>query len=322
MIINSKIDTTVNQLAIPECPEKQKVRLSYNSYLKHIEVYPCCAYEIYINKPMGIITKEDIVNNKLFETLLKIKKQYNEKHPNNIKLLPLCNNIVQLKQKPYRIDNDILNPIFSCDFTKYNTINSVNVSIQHTCNLNCIMCGYDHKIDKEADELYFLVLEQIKNHNLKFIELTQEGEPFFYKERTLKYLESLTLNDCQIVYIISNITMLNDDDIKRLQKINSTIKIHLTASIDGMTKETYEKIRKNANFEKAMHNILALINCGVLKSINFVVFDINQEEIPLALSFCEKYKIRCNLLPLEQKHEEYRKIINDYRSKFYKNRIQ
>lgn len=306
MLIKNKTN-----LIIPECPDKYMIRITYTQ--GQFRIYPCCAYELYDPKNFyGILTKEDILNKNVYNKILISKREYNRNNKALKQLQPLCNNIVQLQNYPYRI-NGALNKNYLCDFNKYDRFDSINVSIQHTCNLNCIMCNYKHEPNSEIDELYFLILEQLRGYNLKTIQLTQEGEPFYYKKRTLDYLQSLTTNDCQTVFIISNITLLNDEDIETLS--NLKVKIHLIASIDGVTEETYKKIRRNNLFNKVMHNAELLIQHKILKSINFVVQELNTTEIPLIIEYCRMHNIKCNLLPLENENEKYREIINDYTQK-------
>lgn len=308
--------TNNNKKIIPNCEDKKFIRISY--YNNQFAIYPCCPYEMNERtKPYGILTKEDILNNNVFEKILFCKQEYGKNNPEVKQLYPGCDTIFYPQTPPYIINNHI-NPQYYCDFHLNKEIDTVNVSITQTCNLNCKMCGYDHSPNKEIDELYFKILEQLKGHNLKTIQLTQEGEPFFYKSRTINYLKSLHNNDCKNVFIVSNLTLLNENDIIDLHNIiiNNNIKIIMHASIDGMTESTYKKIRRNNLFDKVIHNAELLIENKILKCINFVVQDDNIAEIPLVIEYCKMHSINCSLLPEGSQRWKYEPIINEYKQKF------
>lgn len=185
-----------------------------------------------------------------------------------------------------------------CDYEKFK-INFITVAIQYQCNLKCIMCTHGvssiyNNLDAELyKRTYFNTLYNIKNMKLDTIELTQRGEPFFYKKETFDYIRSLTLNDCKKLHIITNATMLNSDDIYELYNISKTnhIIIALAVSCSGITAETYKTIHKNNNFEKVVNNIKLLNNLGMLYSINYVIQEENYYELDLIKDFWKAYNI-------------------------------
>lgn len=163
-------------------------------------------------------------------------------------------------------------------------IDTISVSTSTACNLNCIMCNYKkYKYNKLADkDIYFTILNKIKNNHLKTIGLTMEGEPFFYKNDTIEYIKSLSRNDCEYLYIISNLTLLNKADIILLNNIKNTNKINILfeVSIDGITEETYRKIRNNNKFKQIVDNTILLNKFNMLDKINFVAQPENLHELP------------------------------------------
>lgn len=182
-----------------------------------------------------------------------------------------------------------------CDYSN-DEITSIEVATSYTCNLNCIMCGFRNftkDIDLSSDkELYFHILNNIKGHHLETLTLTTEGEPFFYKKETLEYLKSLTLNDTKNVFIISNLTLLNEADIDLLKDINDKgVKINIMASVDAITAETYKKIRRNDNFNKVIDNVKLLNKYGLLNSINYVIMIENLHELDFLYDFYKNINI-------------------------------
>lgn len=167
-------------------------------------------------------------------------------------------------------------------------LKNITVSLQKRCNLSCIMC--DNSINFEDDvfhKLYFKTLYKIKNNNLNEIRFTEEGEPFFYKKEMFDYLDSLTINDCKSVKIVTNLTLLNDDDIYHLNELKnkSCIKYNFMFSIDAITEETYKKIRKNNLFDKVIHNAKIMISLGFNCIIHFVIMLENLHELSFYKEF-------------------------------------
>ena len=227
-------------------------------------VYQCCAnYEIKAN--VGYLTEDDILNNQVFD---KLSNMYAKPK----KVTQLCDKFMH-KEYPKDSSKKV------CISDK---IENICVSIVNYCNLSCIMCHNNflkYTVNTRLKELYFLLLEQIKNHNLDFIELTVSGEPFYYKKETFEYLNSLTTKDCKQIKIISNLTLLNDEDIEKLAEIKERINITFFASIDSINEETYKKIRKNNSFKKVMHNLDKLVEKHIITGVNSVIMKENLDEL-------------------------------------------
>lgn len=130
------------------------------------------------------------------------------------------------------------------------------------CNLRCVMCpGHSKKDDQymtkeEAEKLLFLTdIEQVPHFGAtKFMDLTS-GEPLLnpdivfilqmFKER---YPQS-------IAYFGTNATHSVSGKIKEaIQSVDS-----LYISIDGATKETFEDIRRGANFNEVITHIKEIV---------------------------------------------------------------
>lgn len=252
-----------------------RLTLDWSDYNK-INLIRCCY------KPNEIIkqyTIDDVINSENFVDEIK-----------NLACQRMSNH--DYKIYDYCKTNDKI-----CDW--YNDeIDTITISTSTRCNLNCIMCNYKEKYNTNDKFVYFTLLNKIKNNHLKTIELTFEGEPFYYKEDTFNYIRSLTINDCQCLYIISNLTMLSENDIIELNNISNltNVKILFSVSIDGITEETYKKIRKNNLFNKVINNTVLLKNYNMLDKINFVVQEENLHELDMVFDFWKTYNINKDFL--------------------------
>lgn len=168
-----------------------------------------------------------------------------------------------------------------------------NISVAHiSCNLNCAMCKDEKYFSKEEIEKYYQILESIKGNNLEYIMLTNRGEPFLYKKRCLKFLESLTEKDCKIVQMITNATLLNRSDIDRLAALN--VRPLVMVSCDGITYDTYKSIRRNNFFDTVIDNIQYMAEKKILNVINIVVSNSNLHELCEMPPFFEKLGVPLN----------------------------
>ena len=134
----------------------------------------------------------------------------------------------------------------------------VTVSLSHLCNIDCHNCFFKNKhIEQPGDKaIYFDTLYKIKGHQLDTIEFTDQGEPFVYYEDIIKYLKTLSINDTINVRFFTNGTLLSNEKLNELKKISldTGINYRFAFSIDGITKESFEAVRKGANFETVMNN--------------------------------------------------------------------
>ncbi len=211
-------------------------------------------------------------------------------------------------------------PEEKCDW-RNESIKEIGVCISRACNIHCVHCGYRADPSEKDKENYFKVLEKIKGNKLKYIALTSVGEPFIYKKETFNYLKSLTLNDCEIVKIQTNATLIDEKDIDLLEEIknSSGINFEVVVSIDSIYKENFEKIRVGATFEKVLENIDYLNKKGFLRNIDFCVQRDNFEEVPYVFHFFSALGLnikQINLNPVSR-YEDYEetemawKLINE-----------
>lgn len=245
----------------------------------------------------------------LCENVLKVSKETLLESENIIKAI---NKLMRFKKTINfdTINKTACNGKTECIFEDFN-LDTIKINV-FGCNLKCKMCLTQKASSEENLSLYFKLLEKVKGNKLKELILNSFGEPFLKKEETFNYLKSLTKDDFEQVLIITNGTLINEEDIKFLS--NLKIKISVIVSNDAITKETYDKIRIGGNFDKVVNNTILLKKYGILKCVNVVIQPLNVEEIPLIENYWEKYGIKVHFVFVRGVSDEitqFRKDIKD-----------
>lgn len=166
----------------------------------------------------------------------------------------------------------------------------MNNSIATTCNLNCIMCPFNHTYCKREVELYHIVNKLITKYNPIRWSPTELGEPFLYKKELYEILDN---NSFKEIFMFTNASLLDDNDINKLATYKNIKEIVI--SMDSHVKETYEKIRIGSNYNKVINNIMKLKNSGIKISVNYVAQMTNKNEIMDAINFFKERDITLNL---------------------------
>ncbi len=163
----------------------------------------------------------------------------------------------------------------------------LQIGITNKCNLQCIMCKrrsiqqkYPAYLEKEMSfEDFKYIVDQFPK--IKKIRMTGLGENLLNKDflKMLRYIKEKKI----YVEFFDNFYFLDDKIAEQLINIGVD-KVY--ASIDGATKETYEKIRIGSSFERVMDNIKGLINLKKKKRANYpeitfiyVINRYNSEEV-------------------------------------------
>lgn len=209
----------------------------------------------------------------------------------------------------------------------------ITFELSNICNLECVMCQgeFSHLIRKNREGLPAIpvindssFLEHLKPYldKLKIARFVG-GEPFLidiYYE-IWDYLLSNN-KECKI-NILTNGTVLNNRVKNLLEKGN----IKLSVSIDAFDKEVYDKIRKNADFNKVFQNLCFFLTYNNKRNntlnINYCIMNHNWDQLIPIMDFCQKNNCSINILSVEQpenksirylKHEKIIEIINFYES--------
>lgn len=132
---------------------------------------------------------------------------------------------------------------------------AIEVEVTTRCNLRCTICEHTYWKEPSRDmsfEEFKKIIDQFPK--LKWIGVTGIGSSFLNKDflKMLRFLKSKSI----YVEMFDSFTQIDEKVARELIEIGVD-KIYL--SIEAATKETYEKIRVGANFEKVLDNVKALI---------------------------------------------------------------
>ncbi len=133
----------------------------------------------------------------------------------------------------------------------------IHIEVNDFCNLKCPHCPRENPdIPKNTGHI---PIEAVRNltpwfETATYVGLAGNGEPFLHPN-IIEILEIIT-GAGATPSVISNATLWKRQDM--IDKIAGIGPMLLMVSIDGGTKETFEKWRKKANFEEVRENLKAL----------------------------------------------------------------
>lgn len=177
----------------------------------------------------------------------------------------------------------------------------LDFEISSECNLECIMCSGEYsssiRINREKKTPYQSPYED------KFVEELTEflphlnearfvgGEPFLIKLHYKIWEKIIEVNPKINITVLTNGTTLTNKIKSILDKGNFTLSI----SIDGISKEVYERIRKNALFEEVMQNVDFFREYNESRGKN-LIFNVcamrqNYHDLPNMLNYCNQNNI-------------------------------
>lgn len=264
-----------------DCIFNNYLILCYDRITDEILLKPCCALIPKANMDIIRVKSEYFINN--FEECLENYKKLDLSN-----LYEYYNGVCGVYHQKFGIDNICNN------YTGNHTFTVIENSISAFCNLNCIMCSTHRGYNKREEFLYKEITKKIQNYDkLKEYSFTAFGEPLIYKDLVYDFLEN---SKCERVNLLTNGSLLNDEDITKLSEYNN---LYITVSIDSHIKETYEKIRLGSNFDNIMKNILELKRVKKLAGINYVVQDTNKNEIDDALKYFSELDISIQFLSVD-----------------------
>lgn len=179
-----------------------------------------------------------------------------------------------------------------------NKIRNITIALSNVCNLECIMCNglnsSSIRINRDKQEPISLpYMKRFRNEikpllpNMQAITFSG-GEPFlnlvYYEiwEDIIKINPQITLN------VFTNGTILNE----RIKTLLDKGNFNIIVSFNGITKETYETVHVNGNFEETQNNIMYfgdyMKKNNKTLSISICPLKQNKFEIPDIVRFCNK----------------------------------
>ncbi|MEN6348204.1 MAG: radical SAM/SPASM domain-containing protein [Syntrophomonas sp.] len=135
----------------------------------------------------------------------------------------------------------------------------LHVELNNTCNLNCKMCPRDHlnrKPQNMSFDLYTKIINEAASLNIPKIRLFLFGEPLLYPN----LIEAIKCaKDKGIMHVDFN---TNANLLKKeiAHKIACSGLDEIIFSVDGFSRQTYEKIRKKGDYDKCINNILYFLD--------------------------------------------------------------
>jgi len=134
----------------------------------------------------------------------------------------------------------------------------LDIEITNRCNLRCPMC-FINVVRQEFGFMTFdtfrRIIDEGISHHLYAINLCWFGEPLLHPEcfKFIRYAKDKGILD---IRMNSNGSLLDGEKIQQL--LDSGLDL-LIVSINGATKESYERMRKGVAYEKVVKNIEQLV---------------------------------------------------------------
>jgi len=164
----------------------------------------------------------------------------------------------------------------------------LDIELNPSCNLKCKMCTYSAEVNKKTSKKYWMIFEDYKkiideavDIGVKSIQFNHINEPLMRRDigGFIKYAK-----DCGIVDIMisTNGVLLTEKMIKELIESGLT---RLSISIDAITVDVYNKMRKGGDYNKLVSNIENFIDTKnkmdtslPLLKVTFVRSPLNEHE--------------------------------------------
>lgn len=218
-----------------------------------------------------------------------------------------------------RVKNILLNnfEIFKKRILLKSKPSSMLVNLTNKCNLRCIMCEVVKSDCVISDDM----LSDIINH-MKYLELVTclGGEVFLYDKFNI-LVKNAKKFDTELS--VSTNGLLLSDNISMFENM----KVSVGVSVDGFDKDTYEKIRRNGNFDVLTENMAAL--SGLIQKESFkqvktllhmVIMKNNYKQIRKAFDFALKYNF--SILNFLKLNSAFQYMPNEQEMEYAVNQIQ
>ena len=181
---------------------------------------------------------------------------------------------------------------------QYETVpDFVNIGNDSTCNLNCpSCCRHDLPQSDRNDKYGQLNSLNVFGTGLKTIFLSGMGEPFFspvYMDWIMKFRKK-NFPNLEVISINTNGQLLTRELWEKLPENFKTYVKKITISVDGATRDTYEKNRRGGSFEILLKNMNMLKelrerNCICHLRLYYVYQLNNYKEMPELIRLARRF---------------------------------
>lgn len=223
-----------------------------------------------------------------------------------------------------------------------NKIKNIRLAIDDSCNLACPSCRTDTifvksgKLLEQRMRLAKRIIEYIaiQDHEIN-LHIGSDGDPF--ASLVYRYVIKKTKNLPHVRFSLQTNGLLVKKMYQRHEEMFKKLDV-LNVSIDGVSKETYEKLRRKGSLKKIIENLEFIkeikLKLNFRFKIHFVVQAENYHEMPAIIELAEKYSVdrvclnkitnwntflnfeEKNIMnPEHLKHKEYIDILNVVKSK-------
>jgi MoaA/NifB/PqqE/SkfB family radical SAM enzyme len=170
----------------------------------------------------------------------------------------------------------------------------LEIEVSTCCNLKCTMCEHTYWCEKNQNmtfDQFKKILDQFPQ--LKWIGMTGIGESYLNPE----YPKMLDYVKKKGIYVenFDNFCFVDEEKSRQMVELGMD---KLYVSLDAATKETYEKIRVGANFDKVINNIVTLDKIKREKNsyfpelwFHFIISKDNKHEAVQYLEMIDKLNI-------------------------------
>lgn len=137
---------------------------------------------------------------------------------------------------------------------KVNFPHTIEIELTNDCNFSCIHCNRNN-MDREVGylslELFKKLVDEISNYPISLLRFVGEGEPSIHPElrQIMEYVSSKPFP----VEFTTNGTLFDKYSPQEILSWNIDI---LGISVDGLDKNTYEKIRLNGDYNNLKQNVI------------------------------------------------------------------
>lgn len=187
------------------------------------------------------------------------------------------------------------------------------------CNSRCVFCAHNHETmsGTMTMELFKKIIDECQEYGIKNVILGVYGEPildrFFFKR-----IEYIREND--MTYgLITNASLLTSDKVKELFKMGGLT--HVNFSVNGFSKEVYEKTMIGLKRDISYKNILYFLDQknklkidDLIVSVSAVLTKMNRKDFKFFFKFWRKQRGVNDILPVEM----INRMGNDYKGELGK----
>tara|TARA_B100000676_G_C17908635_1_gene748780 strand:+ start:143 stop:1069 length:927 start_codon:yes stop_codon:yes gene_type:complete len=162
--------------------------------------------------------------------------------------------------------------------------NVITIEVTNRCSAACIMCPREKMIqalEVMSMDVWRRIIDDANRLNIEMLDLCGYGDVFLDRDLFEKVRYAKSVNSNFRIYISTTGIAMTPN---KLDDIIEHVNI-LKFSIYGCTKDVYEKVMQNVNYDRAMKNIHALLSRNaaeggpIYTQGNFILLDENSHQM-------------------------------------------